>query len=294
MDSYRVISAEHERFDANACSNGSGDDDIGHESPPVGVGQDERRMQVRAYNYWTSLLGSRNFPQIGDLISGETPDFAENAVVLDFSNSSENPAVTKLGKKLAEECGANTTIKRMSDIPGRSLLSRITDHYMQILTNQAPIGFEAEFINLRGKTVVYRGILLPFSSDGETIRHVMGVINWKELADPVTTAELIRELGSVAVADHSRVHPSLGEWADGPALAECCDLGAASSAESEPGDWLASARKLPTIGWGDISATGSEFTMLLVHRTLEGPLRLLGEVHGDAYWIERAGRHLLS
>ena len=28
------------------------------------VGQDERRMQVRAYNHWASLLDNRNFPAL--------------------------------------------------------------------------------------------------------------------------------------------------------------------------------------------------------------------------------------
>lgn len=57
---------------------------------------------------------------------------------------------------------------------------------MQILANQAPIGFEAEFVNQRGSTILYRGILLPFSSDDHAI-DFNGVINWKELADQQTT-----------------------------------------------------------------------------------------------------------
>ena len=31
------------------------------------IGTDERRMHVRAYNYWASLLGNRDFPSIEDL-----------------------------------------------------------------------------------------------------------------------------------------------------------------------------------------------------------------------------------
>ena len=50
---------------------------------------------------------------------------------------------------------------------------------MQIIANRAPIGFEAEFANQREKTICYRGILMPFSSDGETIDFIYGVINWK-------------------------------------------------------------------------------------------------------------------
>src|SRR3546814_5055154 len=58
-----------------------------------------------------------------------------------------------------------TTLFRSEDvhyiiqIPGRSLLSRLTDHYLQIIANRAPIGFEAEYESDRGVTIMYRGIL---------------------------------------------------------------------------------------------------------------------------------------
>lgn len=71
---------------------------------------------------------------------------------------------------------------------------------MQILANQAPIGFEAEFVNQRSRTVLYRGILLPFSSNDETIDTIYGVINWKELADQSTTDELLLDLDNALEA----------------------------------------------------------------------------------------------
>ena len=36
-------------------------------------------------------------------------------------------------------------MRTISDVPSRSLLSRLTDHYMQIIANRSPVGFEAEF-----------------------------------------------------------------------------------------------------------------------------------------------------
>ena len=168
------------------------EEDTVRELPPEAIGQDERRMQVRAYNHWASLLGEATFPSIEGLEPENLTDFGPNSVLLDFSRGIEDPAVQFLGDKLAEECGArNTTIENLSDVPPRSLLSRITDHYMQILANQAPIGFEAEFVNERGSNVLYRGILLPFSSDDETIDFIYGVINWKEMADAATADELL-------------------------------------------------------------------------------------------------------
>ncbi len=165
------------------------------EGPPVAIGQDERRMQVRAYNHWASLLGDRSLPPVEELEPALLADFGPHSVLLDFTAGVENPAIAYLGERLAEECtGGDRTIRSLADIPGRSLLSRITDHYMQILANKAPIGFEAEFVNRLGATILYRGILLPFSSDDDTIDFIYGVINWRELADQRTTDELLLEV----------------------------------------------------------------------------------------------------
>lgn len=194
--------------------------------PPEAIGQDERRMQVRAYNHWASLLGERMFPSIEDLDPASLPDFGPHSVLLDFSYGIENPGVRFLGEKLAAECGTQGVITRLSDVPPRSLLSRITDHYMQILANQAPIGFEAEFVNHAGIAILYRGILLPYSSDDETIDFIYGVINWKEMADQLTADELLLEidqaleLGSdFELGEDPAPRPAepVTDWADSPA-----------------------------------------------------------------------------
>jgi hypothetical protein len=207
----------HESYD-------SGEDEIGREPPPLAIGQDERRMQVRAYNYWASLLDGHHYPSVSSLDPQNLPDFGPYSVLLDFTKGVENPAIPFLGAALAMECaGANgggtngETIRELSDVPSRSLLSRITDHYMQILANQAPIGFEAEFVNQTGRTVLYRGILLPFSSNGDAIDFIYGAINWKELADQQTTDELLLEIDQALEARSLDKTPvDLGQWADGP------------------------------------------------------------------------------
>lgn len=208
-----------------------GEDEAAREPPPSPVGQDERRMQVRAYNHWAGLLDNRNFPSIEDLDPAGLPDFGPYSVLLDFTGGIDNPAILYLGDKLSQECGAEGTISALDDVPSRSLLSRITDHYMQILANQAPIGFEAEFVNQRESTVLYRGILLPFSSDDDNIDFIYGVINWKELADQRTTDELLLEIdqalsAQAAPADQHRRDEPLTEWADGPADTDAGDAGA--------------------------------------------------------------------
>ncbi|MBO0748832.1 MAG: hypothetical protein J2O44_00165 [Porphyrobacter sp.] len=219
-------------FDALDDSHGHepGEDDAGREAPPLAIGQDERRMQVRAYNHWASLLEDRNFPAIDDLEPGNLPDFGPYSVLLDFTAGIENPGVAYLGDQLARECDVNVPeLQTLADVPSRSLLSRITDHYMQILANQAPIGFEAEFVNQRGSTILYRGILLPFSSDDETIDFIYGVINWKELADQHTSDELLLQVDQALETKPESPPKRLGEtpltdWADGPGATVANDI----------------------------------------------------------------------
>jgi hypothetical protein len=218
---------------------GLGEDEAVSEPPPSPVGQDERRMQVRAYNHWASLLADRNFPSIEDLDPAALPDFGPFSVLLDFTNGIDNPSVRFLGGMLAEECDVTGPIDRLSDVPSRSLLTRITDHYMQILANQAPIGFEAEFVNQRGLTILYRGILLPFSSDDDTIDFIYGVINWKQMADQLTSDELLLEIDQALEIEDSRprqIDP-VTDWADGPGAAETAPVAAPAPFEaSEIGD----------------------------------------------------------
>ncbi|SEQ46171.1 PAS domain-containing protein [Sphingobium sp. YR768] len=227
------------------------------ENPPALV-SDERRMQVRAYNYWASLLGDRTLPSIEDLVPDQLEDFGPHAVLLDFSVGLDNPAIVYLGTALRQECEIEGTIDYINDVPARSLLSRLTDHYLQIIANAAPIGFEAEFVNQRNAEIMYRGILMPFSSDDETIDFVFGVINWKEAASRSETETLEQEVGE-ALRTAPAQQSSTPIWADGPAAPAASNYFEADEDEEEDdtldltgmecppddaslSDWLALAR----------------------------------------------------
>ena len=197
------------------------------------IGNDERRMHVRAYNYWVALLGGRDFPSIEDLEPGDVHDFAEHSVLLDFTCGRDNPAVPYIGAAIREECGLDENVRAIADVPSRSLLSRLTDHYLQIIANRAPIGFEAEYMNQRGENICYRGILMPFSSDGEAIDFIYGVINWKsasaaaetfaddpaplDLTDPVEPVTADVPFAPLGIADEQTLPPAPHlTWEDGP------------------------------------------------------------------------------
>ncbi|HEX8302869.1 hypothetical protein [Sphingomonas sp.] len=197
---------------------GTGDDagpDEAVSDRPLDIGTDERRMHVRAYNHWVSLLHGRPYPSIEDLDPDNIADFGPHSVLLDFSKGVDDPAIRYLGRALREETGVDPILTHVGQVPSRSLLSRLTDHYLQIIANRAPIGFEAEFVGTRGHNTMYRGILMPFSSNGDEIDFIYGVINWKELVDAATQAKLNAE-----IEEARRTAPppmaAAPAWADGP------------------------------------------------------------------------------
>ena len=203
-------------FEDETATTAAPEDEPVMERPPE-IGVDERRMHVRAYNYWVSLLDGRPYPSIQDVDPQTIGDFGPHSALLDFSRDPEDPEIAFLGRALRVECGLDQAIGRISQVPGRSLLSRLTDHYLQIIANRAPIGFEAEFVGIRGHNTLYRGILMPLSSDGETIDFIYGVINWKEMAEADIAAEIEDEaLRAIAAAPE----PMLVNAADGPAWAD--------------------------------------------------------------------------
>ena len=264
------------------------DEDAAIEPPPV-VSGDERRMQVRAYNFWTAQLHDKNYPCIEELDPEGLQDFREYSVLLDFTSGIENPSIPFVGEKLREECGLSDDITYLDQVPARSLLSRITDHYLQIIANRAPIGFEAEFVNERGLNIMYRGILLPYSSDDDTIDFIYGVINWKEGADSTVTEALELEVQQALAASPPRTE-HVPVWADGPTTGNLDDIADNDTltlgkdfAADEPqpdensslADWLHAAR---------ISAEGARDSDL---RTREVLYQAIGRAHDFALVAQR-------
>jgi len=112
MNSYREHPGE---FDAPAGE---------AEAPDFAVADairtDERRMHVRAYNHWCSLLEGRDFPSIEDLEPGDIHDFGPHSVLLDFTEGHDNPAMPYIGAAIRAECDlAVESIYGIDEDPGR-------------------------------------------------------------------------------------------------------------------------------------------------------------------------------
>ena len=106
-------------------------------------------------------------------------------------------------------------MKRLSDVPSGSFLSLLAGHYRQAASSRAPIAFEGEEAASDGRSSTYRAILLPLSSDGETVDFVHGTISWREPAaedlEEAIWAEVERLGPPTAAPCRSPVWPQHGQ-----------------------------------------------------------------------------------
>ncbi|WP_322965313.1 hypothetical protein [Sphingomonas fuzhouensis] len=237
------------------------------------LGGVERRLHARAYHHWVSLLGDARFPAIGALDTEAIGDFAANSVLLDFRGDRIDPAIAYIGQALRDEGAMARRPVRISELPQGALLSRLTRHFDHVLTDQVPAGFEAEFVNARGRMTLYRGILLPYSSDGLMIDFIHGVVSWKEVADPLLQAALDSELIGAQAAN--------GEVPPPGAAAALWNV---SPTEAEDGP-----APIAHIPWPTQAAPGTP--VVLVGQVAEdGSVAITGSVVGDTRLADRVLR----
>ena len=175
------------------------------EAPP-GAALDDRRTYVRAFNRWVSLLGGRACPSITDIELGglEGP----NSILLDLRDRRDDPAIRLVGSALKGECGAGR-VTSLKQVPRDSLLYRLAGHYPMVLEACEPIAFEGEHVRSNGAALMYRGILLPYSSGGEKPDLIHGMINWREAADGALAADIAFAAGRAFM---TALEPSLPIW----------------------------------------------------------------------------------
>lgn len=185
--------------------------DPAYDAPPRFRDADERRLHARAYNIWATLQRGRAFPSPAELDFTELGGFAPNSVLLAITLDGGGEGVPELrfvGPRLLEQAGLGDGVP-VDALPPGSLAARLVARVPQVLAARAPVGFADEFATSRGSELLCRGILMPLSSDGETIDMIHGVVNWKQVVAPELARQLAAEIGDLV-----RVTRSAGNGID--------------------------------------------------------------------------------
>ncbi len=153
----------------------------------------ERRLHLRAHGYWSSLSNNGEIPLWTDFDPLLVDDRCTQSFVLDLNEVGDEPNIRLIGPALKAEGGMDADTMGFGDAPQGSLLVRISIHFPELVTRRVPLSVESPFETGDGRPGIYRGLLMPFSSSGETIDIVFGVVSWRELESPTDLPDSPRD-----------------------------------------------------------------------------------------------------
>lgn len=143
------------------------------------VSHADKRLANRFLKYWEGLRRDQDYPLISDLNLDHVSEFVPYTFNLDLSLDAEDPRFRFLGRQLVRDCGGDITNQGVSRLLPQSCLARAVERRGEVLSEGRPCMIADEFINAEGNKVLYRAVMLPFSSTGKTIDFIIGAINSK-------------------------------------------------------------------------------------------------------------------
>jgi hypothetical protein len=146
----------------------------------------ERRLNRRALLYWRSIGGGKGLVAVDRFDPQALEDCSSHGFMLDLRDLAA-PLVCHVGPVLHEEADITHLPVALADVPPRSLVGQFGRRWEEVLSQQQPVTAEYEFTTASYR-IFCRGVLLPLSSDGQTIDHVYGVISWKSEKLPPAAA----------------------------------------------------------------------------------------------------------
>ncbi len=175
--------------------------------------QAERRMHLRAFDYWHALHGDKPLPFFGDLTADGLQPFKRNCLLLELHEA--DTIVRFCGSELAPLLGGVL-------VPGTTLSGAKLKSFANALLDRFAIedgrqeAAEFEFVD---DPLECRGILLPFSARGAVAEFVMVVVNHRQRSIGIEEREKISledRTGTFAAAHDTGGQTSLSNMA-----AEC-------------------------------------------------------------------------
>jgi hypothetical protein len=151
--------------------------------PPVDAitAESEQRLHLRAHNYWATIHKIGDAPLWRDFDPLMVDDRCTQSFVLEVGETGSSTLVRDIGPALRAESGVFEDVIDLRDAPPGSLLMRISTFLPELINRAVPLSVEAPFETGDGRPGIYRGLLMPFTLNGDTIDIVFGVVSWREL-----------------------------------------------------------------------------------------------------------------
>lgn len=192
------------------------------------------RLDIGAYELWTRCHADGRVPSQQELLGHADCDFVDHSVLIRLGADDSTPTISHIGTQLW--LGLDGLLPQdIAEVPARSVLSRITEHYLEAVANRTAVGFEAEFVNEDGSAIGYRAIALPCASDGERIDAVLGVVDYSMVGEDAVGVEAVESPSEPGALPKEGWRSVIAKMRRDPDEAVADEEPAVSTAPPEPG-----------------------------------------------------------
>ena len=137
-------------------------------------------MTFRLLSYWNRVRGTKLFPSLGEVSIGEITEIYHQTFTIQLGASEDEHVFSYFGPDLVSIFGHNYTGYTLTEALPSPIVNHTIGFYEKVIAERAPVSESSEFFS-EGFEIRYRSIILPLSSDGETIDFLIGTTNYKRV-----------------------------------------------------------------------------------------------------------------
>jgi hypothetical protein len=212
--------------------------------------------------HWEAARGAGSVPKLADFDLSILEELGDSCFLLMVGAEDPQPGFRFFGRDLVGQVGRDLTGRGIADVPGATLFARVLGHYVEALQRRMPVGVHGRFEAASGKTLLYRGILLPFCSDAGEVTAVLGCYRSRTPIRPAQAASGQDESAGTPLT--LSPEQMLAEYRSGKVQA----ILRLARKLAWPAKTLSTARAAAPLGKATLTApqTDSEFVLLLARR----------------------------
>ena len=140
---------------------------------------DERRLIYRVLRHWTEMAIAQRYPTMDNIDPWLIGDDWANCTMLKLSGDKERSTFVVVGKNLVPP-GLSLDGASIARCPRETVLADLVKHLDACAADGAPVIIDGSAEHL-GATVQYRGILLPLSSNGQSVDAIFSAANFRKM-----------------------------------------------------------------------------------------------------------------
>jgi hypothetical protein len=137
----------------------------------------------RLYDYWRAKKGDRNAPRRADIAAAEIKPLMSRIFIVDVLGAPPRFRYRLAGTQLVERFGEEITGRFLDELDLSDAGGEIAAEFRNVAASCRPVCSRWEYTKRDGKLLRYERLLLPLSTDGQTVDMILGCA----FAEPYTT-----------------------------------------------------------------------------------------------------------